>query len=76
MKKIRHFQIFLHHHPKNIPKPVAVEKQAIVDAAAALYCHNITKFSRNAKKTTATLGNSRRIFETYFKELCKEVIPQ
>ena len=28
------------------------------------------------KKTTATLENSRRIFETYFKELCKEVIPQ
>ena len=28
------------------------------------------------QKNTATLGNSRRIFETYFKELCKEVIPQ
>ena len=29
---------------KSSSKPVAVEKQAIVDAAAALYCHNISKY--------------------------------
>ena len=45
------------------------------DRARIILC-NIIFFSRNAQKNTATLGNSRRIFETYFKELCKEVIPQ